>query len=116
MSCEAQAGKCTWETLTIDMFSKVTINSHKCHVSGFKEHIHVWQALLYSHVKVLSIKIYKLYVMGTQSGKLEHKRFWVHIAKCVFHKLETFKVKPITYHESQMLGMYSQTDLSTKNN
>ena len=32
-----QAGKCTWETLTTDMFSEVTINNHKCHVSGFKE-------------------------------------------------------------------------------
>ena len=45
--------------------------------------------------------------MGTHSGELE-RRF--HTAKCVFHKLETFKVKPITYQKSQMLGMYSQTD------
>ena len=49
MSCEKQAGKCTWETLTTDMFSEVIINNHKCHVSGFKEQI--WQALLCSHVK-----------------------------------------------------------------
>ena len=54
--------------------------------------------------------------MGTQSYELEHKRFRVHTAKCLFHKLETFKVKPITYQKSQMLGMYSHTDLSTENN
>ena len=54
MSCEAQAGKCTLETLTTDMFSEVTITNHKCHVSGVKE-----QALLCSHVKVKSIKVYK---------------------------------------------------------
>ena len=67
MSCEARADHCTWETLTTDMFSEVTINNNKCHVSGFKEQI--WQALLSSHVNVLSIKIdvYKPYVMGTQS-------------------------------------------------
>ena len=57
MSCEAQAGKCTLETLTTDMFSEVTITNHKCHVSGIKEQI--WQALLCPHVIVKSIKIYK---------------------------------------------------------
>ena len=57
MSCEAHAGKCTLETLTIDMFSEVTITNHKCHVSGIKEQI--WQAFLCSHVKAKSIKVYK---------------------------------------------------------
>ena len=57
MSCEAQAGKCTLETLTTDMFSEVTITNHKCDVSGIKEQI--WQALLCPHVKVKSIKVYK---------------------------------------------------------
>ena len=57
MSCGAKAGKYGLETLTTDMFSKVTINNHKCHVSGVNEQI--WQALLCSHVKVWSIKIYK---------------------------------------------------------
>ena len=56
-SCQAQAGKCTLETLTTDMFSEVTIKNHKCHVSGIKEQI--WQALLCPHVKVKSIKVYK---------------------------------------------------------
>ena len=54
-----------------------------------------------------------MYLMGTQSSELEHKRFRVYITKCVFHKLETFKAKQQTYQKSQMLGMYSQTDLST---
>ena len=57
MSCEAQAGKCTLDTLTTDMFSEVTITNHKCHVSGVNEQI--WQALLCPHVKVKSIKVYK---------------------------------------------------------
>ena len=57
MSCEAQAGKRTLETLKTDMFSEVTITNHKRHVSGIKEQI--WQALLCSHVKVKSIKVYK---------------------------------------------------------
>ena len=47
-----------------DMFSEVTINNYKCHVSGFKEQIHLWQALLCFHVKAWSIKIYKPYIMG----------------------------------------------------
>ena len=50
MSCGAKAGKYGLETLTTDMFSKVTINNYKCHVSGVNEQI--WQALLCSHVKV----------------------------------------------------------------
>ena len=54
--------------------------------------------------------------MGIQSWELEHTRFRIHTAKCVFHKFETFEAKLITYQKSQMLGMYSQTDLSTKNN
>ena len=39
MSCGTQAGKCALETLTTDMFSEVTINNHKCHVSGVNEQI-----------------------------------------------------------------------------
>ena len=50
MSCGTQAGKCALETLTTDMFSEVTINNHKCNVSGVNEQI--WQALLCSHVTV----------------------------------------------------------------
>ena len=46
-----------------DMFSEVTINNYKCHVSGFKEQIHLWQSLSCFHVKAWSIKIYKPYVM-----------------------------------------------------
>ena len=45
---------------------------------------------------------------------LEYRRFRVHIAKRVFHKPESFKMKPITYQKPQMFGMYPQIDLSTK--
>ena len=62
----------------------------------------------------MSLFIYKPYVLGTESRELEHKRFRVHIAKRVFYKLETFKVKPITCQKPQMFGMYPQIDLSTK--
>ena len=57
MSSEAQTFKCTLETLTIEMLSEVTITNYKCHVSDVKDQI--WQALLCSHVKVKSIKVYK---------------------------------------------------------
>ena len=39
----------------------------------------------------------------------------VHTANCLLHNLETVNEKPAICQESQVLGMYCQTDLSTKN-
>ena len=37
----AQTDKCTSNLDNTDMFSEVTLNNYKCHVSGFKEQIHL---------------------------------------------------------------------------
>ena len=63
--------------------------------------VHTWKSSILKYISPMS-----------RDHNLE--KFRVYNAKCVFHKLETFKAKPITYLKSQMLGMYSQTDLSTK--
>ena len=84
MSCEAQAGKCTLETLTTDMFSEVTITNHKCHVSVIKEQI--WQALLCRHVKVKS-----KYTSNGRAGFLEQRS--VVSAKYMYTN-ESFIYKP----------------------
>ena len=98
---------CLTSTAYTQMYCK-SFNQHHLRISdtGSPLYLFTREGLVHKYISPISCK--------KPSWELEFKRFSIHTANCLLHKLKTFNAKLATYRMSQMQGMYSQIDLSTK--